>query len=478
MMGFVIFFILSSFSFLSDACTLERGGNVSAWAADNQKVTKQLNPCPIILGQNPPQKNPDPILKKKLITAFNYLDLMDKGEKEEANKINPDPDIVKSLVDKNKKSALHTFLKQAKKYEEFYDHYRDNIISQYLKKSMTLEGKCKPKIIMKQIGSSPANPGGARDGYSIHGLIGYKNSNNTRGPVESFVNASEQSPGGKMYCSKGKSHLNPIKNKIYENLNRKEFFNRSVPISCPRNENGTIKKDKVPIIVRPKGNYATPEGSCAGSFAKFFKDNVYEIKNGDSIKKDKNYKSFISCVKGKLSKGKKISNIIIESSSSRLNNTNDNALAKDSYGQKGFLGLSKARAESMKEFLESITGENGEASFESSKINMNYFGENGDGSSGLCPYFKYTNDENEKEKIFPHYDKNGEKRAELDASKYVRVTIIFLSTNETQNHTTSTKKPCHKTFLLGCHKLVMKCEGEEGWGTMKSLLMTPLNQDS
>ncbi len=215
-----------------------------------------------------------------------------------------------------------------------------------------------------------------------------------------------------------------------ENYSQDEMLNQN--LSCSdrvnfRNWNVQVKQTK----------------SCAGKFSSYFPDNQWEI-NNVMLSEDPAYKEFQNCIEDMKAKGLKLSKVNISSSSSQLNNT---GAAKDEFCGKGFERLSKARAASAKGILQDRFG------FEDKDFSISYKGQNGNGSSGECPYEM----KNGVERLKPEFAPGGSKRKDLDDSKYVKVSVTFEPKIERGPKTKTCFQPTYY-----CSRIGYKCED---WST-------------
>lgn len=171
---------------------------------------------------------------------------------------------------------------------------------------------------------------------------------------------------------------------------------------------------------------------CAGSVSGLYKDNVWSSSSLDGKLAGEATSELSACIKDAVAKGAKIHHISVVSSASALNNTG--AAAKN-FCKKGFLGLSKARAEAAKEkVLPQLFSSSGLAAESyQSKIILNYDGSNGDGTSGPCPYAL----KNGVEVLKPEF-KTAEGKKKLDDAKFVNLQVTFeplkKNVNDKKNH--------------------------------------------
>lgn len=193
--------------------------------------------------------------------------------------------------------------------------------------------------------------------------------------------------------------------------------------------------------------------ACTGSFEHLFSDNTWKLPSLDDLKKDKKFNDLSDCLKIMIGNKHTISRIDIDSSSSQLNNTGE---ASTRFCEKGFKELSKARALSAWKRLKTIGSTIG---LKGGKVEANYKGENGNGTSGECPYELIDG----KEVLKKGFEKGGNKRNELDKSKYVNVKIIFKPNPEI----TQKPKNVYHISKSGCYKLQFKCAHHEDYHYQK-----------
>jgi len=148
---------------------------------------------------------------------------------------------------------------------------------------------------------------------------------------------------------------------------------RTIFSICNGNSANTHKYQHVAVVYPP----------CAGNLSGFFKDNEWKSSSMDLNGPDTS--EVVACIKASLAKGAVIDHIAVVSSANALSNTE---LAAKKFGEKGFLGLSQARAESARDtILPQIFSKAGVAKSEyESKVGLHPEGANGDGTSGPCPY--------------------------------------------------------------------------------------------
>lgn len=151
--------------------------------------------------------------------------------------------------------------------------------------------------------------------------------------------------------------------------------------------------------------------SCTGNFQHLFADNEWKLPSMNQMMNDERFSEFKKCVDDMKAQGFELNNISINASSSQLNNT---SIAKERFCRKGFKELSEARAFEAQRMLSDELGL-------PSANSINFMGTNRNGSSGECPYELI----NGKEVLKREYRIGGNKRAELDDAKYVKVNVSF-----------------------------------------------------
>lgn len=212
-------------------------------------------------------------------------------------------------------------------------------------------------------------------------------------------------------------------------------------------ERGISCSDKIQI--RSFTTVAYERKSCAGRFEQLFDDNEWDM-NLSSLSSDPEYAKFKECIEKMQADGFVLSNVSIASSASQLNNTNQ---AQQKYCKKGFLELSKARANSARNLLAS------EFSFPNESMSINPNGANRNGSSGDCPY-EIKNGQEVLKSEFAH-GKPGRKK--LDEAKYVKVSVNF----EPKVVPVQREKSCYQAYV-SCSRMEYKCgewsRADTGWG--------------
>ena len=224
------------------------------------------------------------------------------------------------------------------------------------------------------------------------------------------------------------------------------------------------------------GNVRRRKPSCTGSFTKNFRDNQWELSDRDKekLKGNEDYIKFKTCIEKMEAAGNEIDKVIVSSSSSQLDNTNDLFPAKKKFCAKGFKELSKARTNSTLDVLkgEFSTGASGKTAQltnilgdkNNNQIQLSFGGSNRNGTSGECPYALNANGD---EVMKPEYRRGGKQRAELDKAKFTKVKIVFKPKYESLG--SNGKNPCYKA-TVNCKKLTMQCIGggiQPGWPKTK-----------
>lgn len=189
---------------------------------------------------------------------------------------------------------------------------------------------------------------------------------------------------------------------------------------------------------------------CAGNFKKNFENNKFDM-SASEVKQVLNTpeaQELTACINERLSQGAKLHHVSINSSASALNNTGD---AEKRFCKKGFLGLSQARAEAAKnKILPALFAKAGQGGFDINKVqvDINAAGENGDGTSGACPYETKAG----REILKPKYSTPAGQK-ELEDSKYVKVQVTFEDSSKKVSDSVPTYQPMYR-----CKKIEFKCE--------------------
>lgn len=189
---------------------------------------------------------------------------------------------------------------------------------------------------------------------------------------------------------------------------------------------------------------------CSGNFKKNFENNKFDISPSEvkQILNTPEAQELTACINERLSQGAQLHHININSSASALNNTGE---AEKRFCKKGFLGLSQARAEAAKnKILPELFAKAGKSGFDINKVkvDINAGGENGDGTSGACPYETKGGREFLKAK---YSSPAGQK--ELEDSKYVKVQVTFEDNSKKVSDSIPTYQPMYR-----CKKIEFKCE--------------------
>ncbi|MFP5491767.1 MAG: hypothetical protein ACLGG0_09705 [Bacteriovoracia bacterium] len=185
---------------------------------------------------------------------------------------------------------------------------------------------------------------------------------------------------------------------------------------------------------------------CSGNVSGLFKDNVSDVSTLDQEIVGSETNEVSQCIQSALAKGAKIHHVSISSSASALNNTGE---AAKKFCRKGFLALSQARAESARDkILPTIFLKAGQENYDyTSKIQMDFKGSNGDGTSGACPYTIVDGKEVLKEQY-----RTPKGKKELDAYKYINVHVTF----EDSMKRIDTKKSYYAPFY-SCKRIYFEC---------------------
>ncbi len=223
------------------------------------------------------------------------------------------------------------------------------------------------------------------------------------------------------------------KNEFFKKLNSKSLDTLKV---CNGKRNNPTEGQSI----------GTPIPPCTGNMTGLFEDNVSNISSLDKEVLNGTTNELSTCIQKALADRAKIHHVSIVSSSSALNNTGD---AAKRFCRKGFLGLSEARAKSVKDkILPEIFSKAGQPNFDySSKVKMSFTGSNGDGTSGACPYTIVDGKEVLKDKY-----KTSSGKRELDKNKYVTVHVTF---EETQKAPEKEKLEFYASYA--CRELTFEC---------------------
>lgn len=314
-------------------------------------------------------------------------------------------------------SAYHTFLKRSKTEAEF-ENQKEIFADDYLEFESNYE--CAKGVDVELTGSrEPISK-------AIEKAAGMPSCIQNEGEYKRLMSSS----------------MAEFKNYFEERLGGKNGLERG--ISCDTSE----------IKLRSATVAAYEVRSCAGRFEQLFKDNEWDMDLSD-LEGDKDFQEFKACITNMQAEGFKLTNVSVSASASQLNNTGK---AAEQFCKKGFEDLSKARANSAKNLLIS------EFSFPDSMIHPSSRGENGNGSSGACPY-KLVNG---KEVLKPEFAPGKPARKELDEAKYVRVSANF----EPKIIPAKKTKYCYEAYVP-CSRIAYKCgEWEKrmdtGWASRQA----------
>ncbi|MBL7663752.1 MAG: hypothetical protein JNM93_01370 [Bacteriovoracaceae bacterium] len=170
---------------------------------------------------------------------------------------------------------------------------------------------------------------------------------------------------------------------------------------------------------------------CSVNLGHHFKNNVWLIEKTtiNNILNNDSFKELQKCVEA--SNTKQVNKIYIESSSNLFKNGYP---ANDAFCERGFLGLSKARAESAKELVPPILSALKLENVSTDKITLSYTGSNGDGTSGPCPY----SGESTQKKL------DSEDTKALEDAKHVNI-VIELGNEKAQEQKPSYSKEVEHT---------------------------------
>jgi hypothetical protein len=183
---------------------------------------------------------------------------------------------------------------------------------------------------------------------------------------------------------------------------------------------------------------------CTGNMSGLFADNVWSTSSLDSKMTSAATSEVMSCIKDRMAKGAKIHHISVVSSASALNNTGE---AAKRFCKKGFLGLSEARAKAAQDKILPALFEGTDANYQS-KVNLNFRGSNGDGTSGPCPYKLVDG----KEVLKSEFASSAGKKT-LDDDKYVRIHVTF----ESQTKSVQSEKKEYIPYYY-CRNIYLECK--------------------
>jgi hypothetical protein len=173
---------------------------------------------------------------------------------------------------------------------------------------------------------------------------------------------------------------------------------------------------------------------CVTNLETLFGNNSWKMRTVEN--KDE---KFDKCLLNMNKMGAKMNKVIIESSSNLLNNTGETA---EKFCRKGFKDLSLARAQEAQEKFAKTLFKNQDV-----QVEMKYVGQNGDGTSGPCPYDVVDGKELLKERYLSATGKN-----ELLKHNFVKVRVLF-----EENSLDMTKEKVSRYWGSKCKKLVVKC---------------------
>jgi hypothetical protein len=185
---------------------------------------------------------------------------------------------------------------------------------------------------------------------------------------------------------------------------------------------------------------------CSGNLSGVFRDNSWKNSSIESALTSQHASEVMACIRDRVAKGAQIHHIGISSSANALNNT---GAAVAQFCPKGFLGLSRARAESTRDtILPQLFADSGVAAAEYlPKVRLNFSGSNGDGTSGPCPYQLV----NGREVLRPEYASEAGRRS-LDEHKFVRIHVTFDSMTQ---KVSNPKKYFHPGYR--CRSIYFEC---------------------
>lgn len=201
------------------------------------------------------------------------------------------------------------------------------------------------------------------------------------------------------------------------------------------------------IILRQPAKTVFPNPRCVGSVSKYFVNNKAVLKEESESDRMADQAQITKCISENKEAGYVVKSVTINSSANQLRNTSSLEEIKSGEGFCGFdfQGLSAARnAFALKTILPGLITVDAKT-----PIKTNTAGENGNGTSGPCPYGKDG-------KLLPEYA--GSKKNKLEDYKSTEIIIEFEPTNflkSKQNADTT------GTVRLGsnCEGFKIKCEG-------------------
>lgn len=196
---------------------------------------------------------------------------------------------------------------------------------------------------------------------------------------------------------------------------------------------------------------------CVSSFHGNFNPNDASGISSTTLENDASLKPCIDLVKND-SATYKLRVDSITASSSALNNTGD--AARD-FCKKGFLDLSRARAQGVLAKIKAISGI---GSVEHAAGVLNYAGANGDGTRGDCPYEKNSHTGGifkEQQRAVPAGFANWQAALNKHQRVDVKITVIHRHAEEfRESPTITTYRGCYRVSL-GCW-WEPKCSGADG----------------
>jgi hypothetical protein len=185
---------------------------------------------------------------------------------------------------------------------------------------------------------------------------------------------------------------------------------------------------------------------CSAVLTHLFPDNQWNARSLLENSSSPEALSMQSCIKNALQNGATIKSVVVQSSSSGLNNT---GAAADKFCKKGFLSLSRARAENVRnQILPTLLGNDLRSQVAPGQIVLDYQGANGDGTSGPCPYFIHSREEY----LINKYQTEEGKR-ELDQYKYTKVHVNFFPPEKPLSPQTT-----EYAARYTCRKIYFECE--------------------
>lgn len=367
----ILSLVLFSFNLIADEelCEQATGDQVDQLAEQNCDLVNKAATCA--------QETPDPDAIRKSITAR-----LERSYTDQAN--------MKKIWSSYKGTAWNQFF-------DFNPKVKDDV-PQHLLDWFTNDGKAtvtnedlKKSIIDEYVKFSQKN--------DCNPIIKHQNTSR-KFPQKDFDKESD------LRAAMNAPNYQEEKDKFFRELNTRAL------------ERGTYCESGY-ADTRPFHYVAQEFPPCSGSVSGLYKDNVWSSSSLDSNLASKATTELSACIKDAVARGAKIHHISVVSSASALNNT---GAAAKKFCKKGFLELSKARAEAAKEKvlpqLFSSSGLNAESY--QSKIIVNYDGSNGDGTSGPCPYVM----KNGVEVLKPEFKTADGKKA-LDDAKFVNLQVTF-----------------------------------------------------